>query len=169
MAGATQTTVHVGMAGDAAVVKIAGACTFSLCDRIQNWLQQPAESGCPTVYFELRQAERIDSTFAGFLISLATEKDGSPAKRVHLVSPPQPIATALETMHLMSLFDVCDGLDDSPAEWRELGQTDARPEDVAQIVIDSHEKLIEADDRNADVFGPVVERFRADVDRRRSS
>ena len=169
MSGTPPNHVCAGMADGQAVIKIEGPCTFSLCDRVRRWLEQISDTLPADIHFDLSGAERIDSTFAGFLVSLVTYKIETGPPRVHLIAPAASITKALETMSLLSLFDVCEGGGPTPGEWQTLGDTKIGPEEVADLVIDTHEKLIQADDRNAKAFRPVVDRFRAAADRQRSS
>ncbi|MBK8269978.1 MAG: hypothetical protein IPK83_17445 [Planctomycetes bacterium] len=69
---------------------------------------------------------------------------------------------AIRTMHIGGFFNVCDTLPPSTAGWQEVAVERESCDALRETVIESHEQLIDADERNEKEFGRVVEGFRAD-------
>jgi hypothetical protein len=116
---------------------------------------------------DLSQVEHVDSTFVGLLLGRARVKGDASVPKLHLLDPSEAASHALRRMHVLQLFDVCDSISDPPTRWRELSGGTSDRHELADLVIDAHEHLIDADGRNAEVFRRVVEGFRAE--RRKSS
>jgi len=161
MASRKHIPAAVCRSGSRVVVKLSGACTATLCERVQVCVAALSKPLTSDLYFDLAEADWLDSTFAGFLVSLATGKAGPTMPDIHLLNLSEGAAQSLSNIHVLRLFDVPDAAPVLPAEWQELP---AEPVDVARVrrlVIDSHEALIEADERNATTFQHVVDLFRA--------
>jgi hypothetical protein len=120
------------------------------------------------IYFDLTDAGGVDSTFTGLLLSLATCRNDPARPAVHLLRPSPAVITALNRMYVLSLFDVCQSAPEAPADWQDLMPEKPLPEKTADVVIEAHEKLIDADPRNESAFRPVVEGFRAERERSKS-
>jgi len=92
---------------------------------------------------------------------LAARRTDPALPRVHLLRPSSGVKRALESMHVCELLPCCEEYEASITEWRELPAEEVGQDSVAGLVIDAHECLIKADERNVPVFSPVVEGFRA--------
>ena len=158
--------VQVGRCGGGMVIRPAGPCTVLLCDRLRSYLENLGETEISDLYVDLSAVDWLDSTFAGFLVSLAVGRNCQLKCPVHLLKPCAGALEALERMHLLRVFNVADQLTEEPAEWTELPEKPASEERVADLVIQAHENLIEADPRNAPAFRPVLDGFRADKEKR---
>ena len=169
MAGAAQVLVAVSRAGGPVTIKPQGACTAAICGTIENYVRQFRTPDTTDIYFDLSGADTIDSTFAGVLLSLALKKEDSHLPDIHLVCPSPRVLNTLKILHVVSLFDICDAQPDPPTEWAELPTESADPCYFVDRVIQAHEELIDADERNLPAFGRVVEGFRAEQMRRRDS
>jgi len=161
MASKRQIPAVVGRSGSHVVVRLCGACTTALCERVQACVTALSKPRTRDVYFDLTEADWLDSTFAGFLVSLATGKAGPSAPDIHLLNPSEGVAHSLTNIHVLGLFDIRDVAPALPAEWRELPAGSGDIARIARLVIESHEALIEADERNAATFQHVVDVFRA--------
>lgn len=160
MQPAKPTQVFVSTRDDRAVfVKPVGACTMSICRTIQSYLEQ-RRSAAQDVYFDMSEVRLIDSTFTGMLLSLALKKKDPSGPDIHLLTPSDRTMQALTSMHVHMLFDIRDAVDSLPHDWAELNIEPYNPRQATDLVIECHEELISADERNESEFRPVVDAFR---------
>ncbi len=152
--------VTVGRTGESVVLRVQGRCTACSCDALQGFVRQIDRATVPDLYFDLEHADWIDSTFAGFLMALAVGKAGPAVPTVHLLRPSEHARDALRKLHVLRLFDVRDDVTPRPEEWQPLNLARPPADALGDLVVRSHEALIEADQRNAPTLGPVVEGFR---------
>lgn len=169
MSNARNISILTGLCRGQPVIRLQGPCTFAACERIRKYLDPFRKPATTDLYFDLSEVPWIDSTFAGFLVSLATRRHAQDRPELHLIAPSEGVLDALGQMHLIVLFDILQALDENVSEWKELPADDGSAQQTGDMVIECHERLIEADPRNAKAFGPVVEAFRSDRQRRRSS
>lgn len=166
MIGNDNASVVFGRVGDKSFVKPLVPCNAKLCERIKQDLGA-IQVGRPTeLFFDLSETTSIDSTFAGFLFSLTT-RDAASTPSVHLIRPTDEVLTSLRALHLLQFFDILDEPDCSPLKWEAHPETKVDCRSLGQLVIDAHEKLIDADERNAAPFRPVVDRMKAEMQKRR--
>ena len=138
-----------------------GSCTLAIAGLVQEGVKQCRRPETTDLYFDLSRADAIDSTFTGLLLSLVTSKADASVPAIHLLAPSPPVTDALQRMHVLPLFDVCSSMPDPPEQWQELAGEGPRREQMTDLVIDAHQRLIDADPRNAEVFGRVVDGLRA--------
>ena len=162
MAGGTRIPVLVGQDRGRVFIRPVGSCTLLICGLINDCLEKLGRPATTDVYFDLSEVDAIDSTFTGLLVSLAKVGDDRSGPATHLLNPAPPVVEALERMHVLSLFDRCTSVPRVPTRWHELTGEAADRDKLAELVIAAHEQLIEADPRNTEVFGPVVEGLRAE-------
>ncbi len=159
MAGGTHIPVWTGRVGATLVVRPEGACTVAICETLEAGLKRLVDASIQQVCFDLSGAEWLDSTFTGFLVGLATRgRRGGP--QIHLLRPSERVRKCLQDMHVLKLFRIEDALEAQPAGWEQLPQIEADAPGTARRVVDTHEELIRADERNEAVFAPVVKLFR---------
>jgi hypothetical protein len=138
-----------------------GSCTLAIAGLVQDGLKQYRRPEATDLYFDLSRADAIDSTFTGLLLSLVTSKADASVPAIHLLAPSPPVIKALQGMHVLPLFDVGSSISDPPAQWQELTGEGPGREQLTDLVIDAHQHLIDADPRNAEAFGRVVDGLRA--------
>lgn len=159
---------NFGEPGSAAV-KPTGRCTMGMCATLRDHVRGVSVGENSDIYFDLSETEYMDSTFTGFLLALARRKLGDAPPVLHLVQPSEKALEVLETMGVLSLFDIRPAMPNAPIEWTELPVSGPLADEVGDLVIDAHEELIDADPANAAKFGPVVDAFRSERDRRRAA
>ena len=146
------------------LVRCSGRCTMGVCPAIRSKIDDISATPLEHIYVDLSQTEAIDSTFTGFLLALRPGRSKPNAPALHLVAPAPNVLRTLETMQVRRLMDIVEALPTQAVEWKPLA---TKPLDAAQtgkLIVDAHENLIEADERNREKFGRVVEGFRRDVD-----
>lgn len=162
---------RVAIAADEATESIAfrptGACNALVCGTLAGFFRSLSPGAARRFYVDLSAGTSADSTFIGTLLKLALRR-GSDAPAVHLVRPAPVIAEAMRRMNVLALFDVRDALPDALANWMELPAGPVDPEALADLVIEAHERLMDAHPENAAQFARVVEGFRAQRDQKRN-
>ncbi|MCB9851925.1 MAG: STAS domain-containing protein [Phycisphaerales bacterium] len=146
------------------LIRCGGRCTMGVCPAIRATISDRSTNPLEHIYIDLSGTESIDSTFTGFLLALRRGKATPDAPALHLVAPAPNVLRSLELMQVRRLMDIVDAMPAEDVEWTALA---AEPLDAAQsgeLVIDAHEELIEADERNRAKFGHVVELFRKDLE-----
>lgn len=161
MSDACEISVYVVRETGAVVVRAAGSCRATVCPSLKayfEWMRKPVVQD---VFIDLSATEYVDSTFIGFLVSSSQEckHDGRPA--LHLAAPSPEVRKALEQMHLTGRFDVVDELPTLAGSVVELPRVNASNVEMADLIVKSHEALIDADPRNEEEFRRVIDGFRA--------
>jgi len=133
---------------------------MTICEALGSFLKTCCRPEATDLYFDLSSVDWLDSTFVGFLLSHGVKNIDASRPAIHLFAPSAQVLDIFRTMHVLRLFDICDRVP-APAEWRELPKQCPTPSRVADLVIDAHEELIQADPRNASTFQPVVNHFRS--------
>ncbi|HUU83497.1 MAG TPA: hypothetical protein VM243_08340 [Phycisphaerae bacterium] len=166
MAGAQRVRVEAGRNGSIVVIRPGGPCTVAICGAVLNFLKKICVAETSDIYFDLSRAQGIDSTFTGFLVALVTTESDSPIPAIHLLAPSKPVVTALERMFVLGLFDVVEEMAQSPADWQEVEPAPVSPDGLSDLVIQAHQELINADQRNAPAFRTLVATLRASQKRK---
>lgn len=166
MAGGSAVPVYAARQGNLLIVRPDGACTVAICETVRTALQQFVAGGVTEVCFHLARADWLDSTFTGFLVSLVNDREPFPAS-VSLARLSDGARKVLSQMYVLSLFPIRELPPGEHLQWERLPEVSADAGEFADRVIDSHERLIGADARNAEQFQAVVNVFKAQRDRGR--
>ncbi len=166
MPGLANITTAIDDTNGLVLIKATGRCTMGVCPALQAYLRPFQTPEKTAIYFDLSGAETIDSTFTGLLLSLATKKINAHTPSLHLFQPSDRVREALATMHVLSFFDITPDWPATATTWTPLPTALADPKAAADLIIESHENLIEADERNKDEFGKVVRTFKAERERK---
>lgn len=159
----TDISAIVGQCNGRIVIKLAGACTATLCERVESFLHELSKPKTSDVYFDLSEADWLDSTFAGFLVAMAIHMAGPSTPDIHLMDLSGGAAQSLANIHVLRLFDILDEAPIVPDEWHELPAQALDVKRIGQLVVESHEALIQADKRNAPAFEHLIELFKANL------
>jgi anti-anti-sigma regulatory factor len=143
-----------------------GRCSALIGQAILRFIRSVEIGPEDDVYFDLSAADALESTFAGMLVILAKQGQKRGRPFVHLVTPSQHVVNALRQMGIITYFDVCSALPTSLGTWNSLPIEKSDPDELANLIIQSHEGLMSADPRNAEQFRGVVECFKAAKARR---
>jgi hypothetical protein len=168
VAGGTQIPISACHEAGRLLLRLEGACTVAICGGLKSYLAHLRKPDTTDIYFDLSESAGLDSTFIGFLVSMATRKADPSSPAVHLVAPSPTALDALRRMYVLSLFDVCPNSPQTSSTWTILSMEKPRADRTVDVVVEAHEKLIEADARNAPIFKPVVEGFRAEKGRKQT-
>ncbi len=119
-----------------------------------------------TVVVDLGACRYLDSTFAGWMIRLhqrLKHADG----RLILSRCPETCWANLQVMGLTSLFEFEDT--PTPPQTRRISCCDPEETDAEAIefMLHAHENLAGVNDRNRQVFTPITDTLREELDKRR--
>lgn len=140
-------------------VRVVGTGSMNACPAMKNTLQELVAGVGGDLFVDLSQATFIDSTFAGLLLMFARQS----TKRgcaVHLVGVPGKILDTIRGMHIQGFFRFGNEMPLNRTTWSPLVQDQPRPAAAADVIVESHQELIDADGRNEAEFGRVVEGFK---------
>ncbi len=154
------TRIQYGRQDNVLVIKMEGPCTAMQAARVQRLLHECLSKDTSDIYFDLSQTSYMDSSFAGELLGLALRNREADGPRICLQSMPPAVNDALQKMHVLHFFQLCDATPVVIQDWQEVAALRTEFDELADLVINAHEKLIEVDPRNADAFGRVVEGLR---------
>lgn len=168
MAGGTHIPIFACHEGGRLILRPSGACTVSVCGGLKGYLSGCKKPEITDVYFDLSDAAGLDSTFIGLLLAMATRNSDPAAPALHLVAPSAQATEALQRMYVMPLFHVQPTPPETCSTWVSLALEKAGPAQTADVVVQAHESLIEADLRNAPSCQPVVEGFRLEKNQKRT-
>lgn len=150
-------------------IRCEGKGTFVSSSTLKKWVDGEIDCGVLCVVVDLEACTGMDSTFMGTLAGLAMRLMKRPGGKLQIAAPGEKNQKSLEGLGL----DVLMQIDPPDAEW--LGQMDgirakltpfekvSSKTSDAPHVLEAHKKLCEADERNAEKFGTVLEFLEAEV------
>ena len=156
-----QASAHIALdpKSRSVLIKASGPCTARGCLPIRAYLESLAPGNVDAVYFNMADAQTIDSTFAGFLLD-TLQKLKSRDDAFYLVSPSDGVMRTLETMGVTRMIEQVDTMPAPQGDWAALPMDVDSKELLREVIIEAHEHLMSLSDENRRVFGPVVEGFR---------
>lgn len=154
------TRIQYGRRENVLAIQIEGACTAVQAARVQRLLHECLTADTSDIFFDLSRASYMDSSFAGRLLGLALGNQDKAGPRICLQNMPSAVAEALSKMRVLHFFNLCDTMPVDILEWKELAALDTEYGELAELVIEAHERLMEADPDNAEMFARVTEGLR---------
>jgi anti-anti-sigma regulatory factor len=163
----TEKGISVGRTDGHVFVRVVGRGTFLNSQPLRTFALKMIEHGCSGFVVDLSGCPGMDSTFVGVLagIGLRLRRVGRGGK-VELVNISTHNLEVLETMGLDQLFSVQkagEAPDAAAIEFRQLPGTDlgdlARRlgrDELAEVMWEAHQSLVQVDERNAPRFQDVT-------------
>ncbi len=162
-----QPGISLSQTDTALFVRIDGPATMTLgpaftavCDHCREEFNRP-------MLVDLSACERIDSTFAGCLVSQWRKARESGGSGFALVHPSPKCIEALAQMSLDRLLTIEAILPPGPEAFTPVADETFSAERVVETVIEAHEQLAGVSEANARVFGPIAAAFKTDLERKR--
>jgi anti-anti-sigma regulatory factor len=162
-------TLKVGRTPTGYRLRIEGRGTMRESPAVQSLAIQALDAPGGTFVVDLSACDYLDSTFMGCLAGLAKRYGpGGTATtpRVRLLRPSPPCRRLLASSHLDLLLELSDEEPTLLGDDLAIPIENLSPEELGRHVLDCHRRLVELSERNATVFGPVVERLEQDLARR---
>lgn len=155
-------SILVACSDQTGFIRVIGKGSFKNAKLLKTFCEESRKSGVNRFVIDLQQCKHMDSTFMGVLAGLATfqKKDHLEApKLVHLSARNREL---LETLGLDKILNLASKNDESvDADFETLDTlSDEDKRESAQVMLEAHENLIEADSRNANKFQDVVKFLR---------
>ncbi|MDG1357893.1 MAG: STAS domain-containing protein [Akkermansiaceae bacterium] len=155
-------------------IRCDGKGSFINSPLVKDWCEKELGAGATCIVVDLEECKGMDSTFMGTMAGLAMRLMKLPKGRLQIAGPSERSRKSLEDLGLDVLMDI----DPEEASWRQsiediranLVACRGSDEKVGQgvHVLDAHRKLCEADNRNTEKFGTVVDYLEAEVKAKQS-
>jgi len=174
--GETSKGISVGGVGERVYVRVVGRGTFQNSQPLRKFALEKIDQGREEFIVDLGQCQGMDSTFLGVLagIGLRLRQTGRVAT-VHVVNISSHNLDLLQTLGLDRLFIINSDTLSLPAEsdCRALADTDLThaahaldKDETTDLMIEAHDNLVQADERNASRFKELARFLRDAVERR---
>jgi anti-anti-sigma regulatory factor len=175
--GESSNGIFVGCASDNRVcVRVVGRGTFQNSQPLRQFALEKIEQGQEEFVVDLGQCRGMDSTFLGVLagIGLRLRQNGHAATTIQIVHISSRNMELLQTLGLDRLFSM--NSDTSPPlaepEYHQLPDTDLThlthplgKDETADLMIEAHDNLLRADERNASKFRELARFLREAAER----
>ena len=176
--------ISVSCSKHAVYVRVVGRGTFQNGQPLRRYSLERIEQGCGEFFVDLGKCDGMDSTFLGVLagIGLRLQQNGR-AGKLHVISVSSRNLELLQTLGLDRLFGVGepptelrDAQPPAEAEFKRLPDSDVtaltkplNKNDTADLMLEAHDNLVRADQRNAPRFRDLRKFLRESVDKPKSS
>ena len=163
-------------------VRVVGRGTFQNGQPLRRYAVEQIEHGCGEFFVDLAKCDGMDSTFLGVLagIGLRLQQDGGLGK-LHVVNIGARNLELLKTLGLDRLFGIGEsagehrnGQPPADAEFTRLPDSDVamlnqplNKGDTADLMLEAHDNLVRADERNASRFRDLTKFLREKVEKRK--
>lgn len=152
--------LKIGETAEAFVITAVGRANFEYAVSIRNLVNK--NEGHKTIRVDLQQCLAMDSTFMGVL-SMAGLKAADNGSSVEIYNASEVLKKSLYDLGVDELFVYKEG---SPGiAVRYIASSEADMLTKAETVVEAHQKLVEADDANAERFDDVIRYAGQDVER----
>ena len=174
--------IWVGRHRQQICVRVVGRGTFQNSQPLQQFALEMIEQGHRDFVVDIGGCPGMDSTFVGVLagIGLRLRQQGTPVNQMHVVNVNHRNCELLQTLGMDRLFCIekpleaapsAGPLTDVPLEKLPDSASEGRArsldkDETTNLMLDAHDNLVRADERNAPRFGGVTEMLRARADRR---
>ena len=176
------TAIHVASMAQTVFVRVKGRGTFQNSQSLRKFAGERIEIGSADFVIDLAQCAGMDSTFLGVLAGIALRlRQNEHGGSLRVVNAGDRNRELLQTMGLDRLFAAISGVGETDgvvapadAEFQVLPGNDwsaGRPRtdeiETAKLMLQAHEDLIRADQRNQPRFANVTGVLREQIERKR--
>jgi anti-sigma B factor antagonist len=171
--------ISVGDVGNSVYVRVVGRGTFQNSQPLRKFALEKIDQGREEFIVDLGQCKGMDSTFLGVLAGIGLRlRQTDRASTVHIVKISPRNLELLQTLGLDRLFTINSDALQLPAEpnCRKLADTDLThvthpldKDETTDLMIEAHDNLIRADERNASRFKELTRFLRDAIERRHKS
>jgi anti-sigma B factor antagonist len=168
--------ISVGCTGSWVHVRVVGRGTFQNSQPLRRFAMERIEQGKEEFVVDLAACQGMDSTFLGVLagIGLRLRQNGG-AATVHVINISARNLELLQTLGLDRLFTMNSNPPPplAEADYQKLPDTDVTQlthpldkDETADLMMEAHNNLIRADERNAPKFKELTRFLREAVEHR---
>ncbi len=151
-------------------IRCEGKGSFLNSSALKKWADDEIDHGVDCVVVDLTACTGMDSTFMGTLAGLAMRLMKRPSGVLQIAEPGNRNRKSLEDLGLNALMEIepkdavwRDQIDRIRGELKPYNGASQKPAN-APAVLEAHQKLCEADDRNVEKFGTVLDFLEAEVE-----
>jgi len=160
--------LEVARAGDMVYVKGHGQCLASMCVSLCDFSGEMIEEGFNRFVFDLEDVTSLDSTFMGTLIglhALADEHiDETEECAITVVNVTSHCMKQMRLVGLNNLLCFLPGKIEFPSfETTVLEDREVSESERIKLIKEAHERLVEVDSRNEDMFGALLSALRREA------
>lgn len=152
-----------------AVVRVAGPATCRDSGRFENLLSDVEARGFRVLVLDLADCSRMDSTFAGALLRLASRAskaiESNQPMEVVVAGAKHPVSDLLDTLCLSGIFKSVPMPDLSALQDLDFDDRDLPREQIMALSLDSHERLSELNEENKRRFAMLLPILRNELAR----
>jgi anti-sigma B factor antagonist len=168
--------ISVGCAENRVYVRVVGRGTFQNSRPLRLFALQKIDEGQREFVLDLGQCQGMDSTFVGVLASIGLRlRQNGKLAAVQIVNISPRNLELLETLGLDRLFTMNSSTPPplAEADYRKLPDTDLTQithpldkDETTDLMMEAHDNLVRADERNAPKFRELTRFLREAVERR---
>lgn len=161
--------VLVGTIEDGLVVKVVGRGTMEYCSQLFDFLANKIEAGSfqnSCVFFDLSEANYLDSSFIGVIVSIDKKVRKLGEGSVIILNPTDKVKEILGTMGLMEILPIQEKTHIVNIEaTSEIQKKLEKDYSDIQILLESHQNLMELNVENRKRFGLVEEMLKKELEK----
>ena len=156
-------------------IRCEGKGSFLNSSVLKKWADAEIDHGVACIVVDLSACLGMDSTFMGTLAGLAMRLMKRPDGSLQIAEPGNRNRKSLEDLGLGSLMQI----DPENAVWRKQIERirgelkpwcgESQGPGNAPAVLEAHQNLCDADERNVEKFGTVLEFLEAEVEAKKES
>lgn len=162
--------VLVGPIEKGYLIKVVGRGTMEFCSQIFELLSDKIENAdkdsIGNIYFELSEANYLDSSFIGVIVSVEKKLKKLTGNEVIILNPTDKVKEILSTMGLLELLPIQDNASLKNIQVNEEIQKKLQKDykDI-ELLLKSHQNLMELNSENKKRFGLVEEMLKKELER----
>ena len=176
--------ISVGCAEETVFVRVVGRGTFQNGQPLRRYALEQIEHGSEEFFVDLTKCDGMDSTFLGVLAGIGLRlRQGGGEGKLHVVNISARNMELLQTLGLDRLFgigkspgELRNGHPPADTEFKKLPDSDVTTlsnplskSDTADVMLEAHDNLVRADQRNASRFRDLTKFLREKVEKRKSN
>ncbi len=159
--------VIIGVINNGFIIKVIGKGTMEYCSDLFQFLSDKIEKeNADNIYFDLSETSYLDSSFIGVIVSIQKKLRKVKNSNLILLNPSEKAKEILSTMGLLEIIPIQE---DHVFKNMEIsGEIKKRLEknyqDI-QVLLESHQNLMELNSENRKRFGLVEEMLKKELEK----
>ncbi len=154
-------SILVGRSGDQALVKVVDKGSYQNAPGLKEFTRKMMTRGCRNFTIDLGGCPGMDSTFMGTLAGIALRLKDMGGGSLQVVNITERNFDSLRNLGLDALFDMSQ--EEMPEQATTPLPSNAGKTETAEVMLEAHEALVEADPENQVRFKDVLEYLQSDL------
>lgn len=163
------TRVLTGSRDSAVLVKVIGRGTMEYCSELFEQLGQKIDANpVSRIYFDLSESSYLDSSFIGVIVSVQKKLDKLQSGGIIVLNPSEKVREILATMGLIEILPIQEGNEvrNIDLDQEIIQKLDRSYKDI-QLLLESHQSLMELSTENRKRFSLVEEMLKKELERQK--